>query len=128
MFPPSTRSFFGSLAFRQKVLGHLRKESSTSAGGNYRCSFHESGHYHGEVTMAIKENKNFIKTYKAMLKWNTSEWHKQDNWLKTNKNCPMGKDEPPSIYLVKFFNWLSEKIKSDATRHVESRVGHEQVG
>lgn len=37
---------------------------------------------------------------------------------------PKAENELPTMYLNRFFNWLVEKIDTDATRHVENRVGH----
>jgi hypothetical protein len=95
--------------------------ASTEFGGNYRCSFHFSGDFHHEVTMAIIENLNFIKAYSKMVKWRVSDWTEHSKWLLTKKNCPMEPKELPSVYISRSFEWLSEKIKDDATRHIENR-------
>lgn len=96
--------------------------AASTAEGRNRCSFHVTGDFHREVTISIKQNKNFIKAYNSMVKWNQSDWSDQKNWLRSNKNCAMEENELPSMYLVRFYNWLSEKIDNDASALIEKRV------
>jgi len=96
--------------------------ASTEVLGQYRCSFHESGHFHGEVTIAILGNINFIKGYNSMVKWDVPDWIGHKKWLQEHKNCPMQEDETPSHYLIRFFAWISEKIKLEASEHIERKL------
>lgn len=96
--------------------------ASTEVMGQYRCSFHETGYFHGEVTMAIRANVNFIKAYSAMVEWSVPDWKDQKVWLQENKNCPMAEGEVPSQYLTRFFSFLSDKIKAEASEHIERKT------
>ena len=95
--------------------------AATTAEGRNRCAFHQTGDYHHEVTVSIKQNKNFINGYNNMVKWDVSDWAKHNNYLLNNKNCPIEQGELPSMYLVRFFNWISEKIANDASVLIEKR-------
>ena len=94
--------------------------------GRSRCSYHHTGDFHHEVTIAIKQNINFINGYNSMVKWTVSDWTKHNDYLLNNKNCPMEQGELPSMYLVRFFNWISEKIQSDATILVNQKLKGDQ--
>jgi len=87
--------------------------------GSYTCNFHHhsSGQFHKEITIAIRSNKTFIQAYNKMVNWINNEWNDPVNkkWLLNNKNCAMLKDEPPSLYLVRYFNWLDTKVRAEAT-------------
>ena len=91
--------------------------ASTLLGGRYSCSFHESPDFHQDVTTAIISNMDLIRAYNRMVKWSVSDWNVVSNkgWLLNNSNCPMTDGEMASSYINRYFTWLSEKIKSDAS-------------
>ena len=93
-----------------------------------RCNWHETGDYSADVTQAIKDNQNYIDGYNKMVYWDGEDWHKQKTWLEQNVNCPMSPGEPPSIYLIRFYNWIAEKIRTDSVEIINKRLNYSSVG
>ena len=113
----------------KKVIPKIRKcmytncpiNATTEVNGQYRCNFHESGHFHAEVTAAIVSNVNFINAYNKMVRWDVSDWYEHEKWLRNSAKLPMEALEPPSQYLIRFFAWVSGNIKSEATAAIERK-------
>lgn len=95
--------------------------ASTEINGQYRCLFHFSGDFHHEITIAIKQNINFIRAYSGMVKWRISDWKKHKDWLLTKENCPMKPKELPSLYITRSFFWLAKKIETEASILIERK-------
>ena len=81
----------------------------------YSCIFHDTKDYSAQTTEAIRANLHFITAYNKMQRWGSEEWQSQGNWLMTNVNIPMKKDEVATVYLNRYFSWLNSKIKDEAT-------------
>jgi len=90
--------------------------------GMWMCCFHDSSDYHQDVTVAIRKNKSIIRTYNTMVRWKPADWKEHHKWLITKDNCPMGENEPRSLYILRYFNWISEVIKNDATTEINKRL------
>jgi len=90
--------------------------------GRYSCCFHTSPDYHDDVTVAIKNNKNFLKNYNAMVKWRVKDWQERKSHLMNHEFVPMLETDTPSGYLVRFFRFISTKISDEASATVKRRL------
>ena len=68
------------------------------------------------ITQAIMNNRDFIKAYRKFCLMDQEDWEKPEirNWLINNPQCPMGEDEPHSMFVVRYHHWLVDHIKSEA--------------
>lgn len=98
--------------------------ADTAINGQYTCSFHDTAHYHDDVTVAIRKNKTFLLNYNAMVKWKVSDWVKNKANLIEHKHVPMEEEESPSLYLIRFFKFLSDKIARESSEAVTKRINN----
>lgn len=98
--------------------------ADTAINGQYTCSFHDTAHYHDDVTVAIIKNKSFRLNYNTMVKWKVKDWVKNKDRLINHKHLPMNEEEPPSLYLIRFFKFLSDKIKRESSEAVTKRINN----
>ena len=95
--------------------------ATSTVEGRHKCSFHHTSDFHHQVTLSIRMNKDFLERYYKMVKWDVSDWVEQKVHLINSKNCPIEENELHSLYLVRFYNWISEKIDNDAAVLIEQR-------
>ncbi len=115
---------------KEKYVDHVDKcqymgcpmSAAVKDGDGWKCAFHETPDYHQDVTEAINKNMKFIQAYSTMVKWDSDKWIENDSWLKTNINIPMKPNEPYSEYLIRYWKWISEKIKTDSTETINNRL------
>ena len=98
--------------------------ASTAVNNVYSCCFHDSGQYHYDVTLAIKNNKKFLQNYNNMVRWSVQDWINNKDRLLNHPKVPMGENETPSGYISRFFTFISEKIKTEASEMIEKRLNH----
>jgi len=97
-----------------KYMGCPLKASS-QINGEWACSFHDSPDYHQSVTEAINKRLSLITAYSKMLKWTSSDWESNHAWLKTNQHIQLQEDECRSIYLQRYYMWIIDTVKTEAT-------------
>ena len=116
---------------KEKYIEHVQKcqyvgcpiKASVLDGDGHKCSFHETPDYHQDVTESVKSNIKFIGAYSTMVKWDAEKWIENDSWLKTNVNIKMVNDEPYSVYLNRYWQWLTAKVRDDSISIINSRLG-----
>ena len=96
-------------------------KASILINGRYTCCFHYGTDFHNEVTIAIKSNKTFLQNYNSMVKWSVSQWQKNKDYLADHKLVPMLEADTPSGYLVKYFQFISNKINNEASINIEDK-------
>lgn len=105
----------------------LKASSFVPERGGYSCNFHHSGQFHYDVSISIRNNLSSIQGYNRMIRWEPRDWVKNRNYLLNRKHCPMGENEPPSMYLINYFNWLTNKIQDEATVIVLKRLENQEA-
>jgi len=95
--------------------------ATTAINGQYACSFHDTAQFHGDVTLAIRNNKTFIQNYNTMVHMGVKDWQKAKKRLLNHPSVPMNEGESPSMYLVRFFNFIEQKIKNEASEMIIRR-------
>lgn len=98
--------------------------ADTSINGQYTCSFHDTAHYHNDVTVAIRKNKTFLMNYNTMVKWKVIDWVNNRERLINHSHIPMIQEESPSLYLIRFFKFLSDKIARESSEAVTKRINN----
>jgi len=101
--------------------------AATVINGRYACNFHFDGDFHQEVTLAIRNNKMFLQNYNRMVKWQVNDWQKNKNRLLNHAMVPMEENETPSGYLVKFFNFIEQKINNESSDMATRRLQNSPV-
>ena len=94
----------------------------------YKCAFHKNGDYHYEITESIKKNIKHVHAYVKMINWSSIDWKTWSDYLSTTVYCPKEDEELNSLYLNRYYLWLSEKIKIEATDFIANKEMYQTVG
>ena len=90
----------------------------------YKCSFHENGDYHAEVSQAIRDNMSLIKAYNSMVNWSVVDWVDNNGWLRSNNHLAINEGEHNSAYVLRFWNWLCDKIQDESVIIINNIKGY----
>lgn len=77
------------------------------------CTYHYNlnGGEADKVTLKIKQNLGYLNKYSEMVRWTMWDWKNKRNRLLDRKQFPLGEKEPYSVYLMRYKQWLEDKLQ-----------------
>jgi len=94
-------------------------DATIDYGGHNTCTYHSQQDYRywQNITMSIYNNLSLINKLSQMTRWTIEDWSEKKDILSQFYFCPMTKldCDRPTMYLVKFYKALRNKILNEAS-------------